>query len=107
MNTVHQVCTELPYSKEVETVFFAGLPGWLSGASACQCRSCKRLRLDLWVRKSHWRRQWQSTPIFLPGKSHGQRSLVGYSPCGPKKLDVELVKISDFRICKLILPELC
>ena len=33
-----------------------------------------------WVRKIPWRRKWQCTPVFLPGKSHGQRSLVGYSP---------------------------
>ena len=33
------------------------------------------------------KRKWQPTPVFLPGKSHGQRSLVGYSPCGRKKLD--------------------
>ena len=32
-----------------------------------------------------WRRKWQSTPVFLPGKSHGQRSLVGYSPWGCKE----------------------
>ena len=32
----------------------------------------------------HWRRKWQSTAVFLPGKSHGQRSLVGYSPWGHK-----------------------
>ena len=32
-------------------------------------------------------RKWQSTPGLLPGKSHGQRSLVGYSPRGPKELD--------------------
>ena len=31
-----------------------------------------------------WRRKWQSTPVFLPGKSHGQRSLVSYSPWGCK-----------------------
>ena len=31
-----------------------------------------------------WRRKWQATPIFLPGKSHGQRSLAGYSPWGAK-----------------------
>ena len=31
-----------------------------------------------------WRRKWQPTPVFLPGESHGQRSLVGYSPSGPK-----------------------
>ena len=35
----------------------------------------------------HWRRKWQFTPVFLPGKSHGQRSLVGYSPWGHKELD--------------------
>ena len=35
---------------------------------------------DLWVRKIPWRRAWQPTPVFLPGESHGQRSLAGYSP---------------------------
>ena len=39
---------------------------------------------NLWMR---WRRKSQPTPVFLPGKSHGQRSLVGYSPWGPKELD--------------------
>ena len=34
-----------------------------------------------------WRRKWHPTPVLLPGKSHGQRSLVGYSPWGPKELD--------------------
>ena len=34
---------------------------------------------DPWVRKMPWRREWQPTPVFLPGESHGQRSLVGYS----------------------------
>ena len=36
-----------------------------------------RQGLDPWVRKSPWRSKWQPTPLFLPGKSHGQRSLVG------------------------------
>ena len=35
-----------------------------------------------------WRRKWQSTPVLLPGKSLGQRSLVGYSPWGRKELDM-------------------
>ena len=35
---------------------------------------------DPWVRKISWRRKWQPTPVFLPGESHGQRSLAGYSP---------------------------
>ena len=37
-----------------------------------------------WVRKVPWRRKWQHTPVFLPTKSHGQRSLAGYSPWGCK-----------------------
>ena len=39
------------------------------------------------VSKIPWRRAWQPTPVFLPKESHGQRSLVGYSPWGHKKLD--------------------
>ena len=52
--------------------------------SACQCR---RREFDPWVGKIPWRRKWQGTPVFLPGESHGQRSLVGYSPRGHKELD--------------------
>ena len=37
--------------------------------------------------KIPWRRAWQPTPVFLPGESHGQRSLVGYSPWGRKESD--------------------
>ena len=46
-----------------------------------------RWRFDPWVRKSLWRRAWQSTPAFLPGESHGQRNLAGYRPWGRKELD--------------------
>ena len=42
---------------------------------------------ETWVGKIPWRREWQSIPGLLPGKSHGQRSLVGYSPGGCKELD--------------------
>ena len=42
---------------------------------------------DPWVGKIPWRRAWQPTPVFLPGESHGQRSLVGYSPWGHKESD--------------------
>ena len=60
---------------------------WLSGKeSACQCRRCKRCGFDFWVGKIPWRKKWQHTPVFLPGKFHGQRSLVGYSPWGHKEL---------------------
>ena len=39
----------------------------------------ERHRFDLWVKKIPWRRAWQHSPVFLPGESYGQRSLVGYS----------------------------
>ena len=39
-------------------------------------------RFDPWVEKILWRRTWLPTPVFLPGESYGQRSLVGYSPWG-------------------------
>ena len=42
---------------------------------------------DLWDGKIPWRKKWQPTPVFLPKESHGQRSLVGYSPWGNKELD--------------------
>ena len=58
-----------------------GLPRWPSGKEpACQT-------LYPWVGKIPWRRKWQPTPVFLPGESHRQRSLVGYSPWSRKELD--------------------
>ena len=38
-----------------------------------------------------WRRKWQPIPVFLPGESHGKRSLVGYSPCGLQRVRYDLV----------------
>ena len=65
-----------------------GLPRWLSGKElACQFRRCKRCGFDPWVGKIPWSRKWQPTPVFLPGKFHGQRRLVGYSPWGCKESD--------------------
>ena len=43
---------------------------------------CRRSRFNPWIGKISWRREWQPTPVFLPEKSDGQRSLVGYSPLG-------------------------
>ena len=55
-------------------------PGGASGKEpACQSRRCQRCGLDPWVGKVPWRRTWPSTPVSLPGESHGQRSLAGYS----------------------------
>ena len=61
---------------------------WHSGKeSACQCKRHRRCGFDPWVEKIPWSRKWQPTPVFLPGKSHGRRSLAGYSPQGHKELD--------------------
>ena len=58
-----------------------GFPGVMSGKeSACQNGKGKRQEFDPWVGKIPWGRTWQLTPVFLPGESHGQGSLVGYSP---------------------------
>ena len=53
---------------------------WLSGEESTYQR--KGQGLDPWVGKTPWRRRWQPTAVFLPGKSHGQRSLAGYNPWG-------------------------
>ena len=61
---------------------------WFIGKeSTCQYRSC---RFDPWVKKISWRRKWKPTPIFLPGKFHGQRRLVGYSPWSCKRVGLNL-----------------
>ena len=58
---------------------------WLGGKEfACQCW---RLGVDPWDRKIPWRRKWQLTLVFLPGKSHGQRSWACHSPWGHKESD--------------------
>ena len=57
------------------------LPQWLRGKDVMQ-----GALFYLWVEKIPWRRKWQPTPVFLPGKFHGQRNLVGYSPWGHKEL---------------------
>ena len=78
-------------NKSLDFFFFTllnlqkGLPTWLSGKeSASQCR---RRRFETWVQKIPWSRKWQPTPVLLPGRSHGQRSLVGCSPWGRKESD--------------------
>ena len=64
-------------------VFISGFSGGTSGKQpVCPCRRHKRCEFNPWVGRIPWKRAWWPTPIFLPGESHGQRSLVGYSPWG-------------------------
>ena len=66
----------------------------------CQRRRRKRSRFSPWVGKIPWRRAWQSIPVFLPGESHGQRSLVDCSPWGRKELGMtEPAHSTDMRGC--------
>ena len=65
------LCTQLPSM---------GFPGGTSGKEpACQHRKPKRLGFNPWMGRSPGGRAWQPTPVFSPGESHGERSLVGYS----------------------------
>ena len=71
-----------------EDCYDPGSPWWLSGKEpSCQCRRCK---FDPSVGKI-WRRKWQSTLVFSPGKSHGHKSLLCYSPWGCKIIVHDLV----------------
>ena len=55
--------------------------------STCQHR---RRRFIPWVEMIPWRKKWQPTPVFLPGKAHGQRSLMDYSPWSHKESDTTM-----------------
>ena len=62
--------------------------GFSSGSDGKRiCLQRRRLEVSPWFGKIPWRREWLPTPVFLPGESHGQRSLVDYSPWGRKELD--------------------
>ena len=58
---------------------------------------------NFWVRKILWSRKWQPTPVFLPGKSHGKRTLTGYSPWGHKESN----KIEQTCVCVMIEGKVC
>ena len=67
---------------------FPGVPGADSLGNSLSrqkiCLQCRRPEFSPWVGKISWRKKWQPTPVFLPGESHGQRNLLGYSPWGRK-----------------------
>ena len=71
-----------------------------STSNAGDCRQFRRSGFNPWVRNILWRRKWQLTLVFLPGKSHGQRCLVGYSPWDHKRVrhDGATKKQNDARV---------
>ena len=70
----------------------------------------QEMRFDTQVRKIPWRRKWQRTPVFLPGRSHGQRSLVDYSPWGRKRdrsvIEWLISMETAWKVCKKLEIEL-
>ena len=91
LTNINFYCSFISLILEAVTIFTLsmhslGFPGGARGKEpAGQCRRPKRRRFDHWVKTIPWRRAWQPTPVFLPGESHAQRSLVGYSPWGHKE----------------------
>ena len=94
-NSLSYSCLENPMDRETWWVTVHGLAkSWLQGVTntesfpggtrgkerGCQYRRPRRRGFDPWVGRIPWRRAWQPTPVFLPGKLHEQRSLLGYSP---------------------------
>ena len=75
-------CHCLLRPRQCTSALFRGFPGSSVIEILVQCRRC---RFDPWVRQMPWRREWQPSPVFLPGEFRGQRSLVDYSPWGLKK----------------------
>ena len=79
-------------------ILFLVLPRWLSGkVSICNAGDAENLgsipESDSWVGKIPWSGKWQLTPVFLAGKSHGQRSFVG--PCCYKRVRHDFVTIQQ------------
>ena len=73
---IYKLGSEVLLGKVIKGRGFPG--GSVVKESASQCRN---QGFDPGIKKIPWRRKWQPTPVFLPGESHGQRSLAGYSPC--------------------------
>ena len=80
-----------------------GLPWQPSGKESAWL--CRRSSFDLSVRKIPWRRKWQPTPVLLPGKSHGQRSLVGYNTAQEATKESDRTERLNNNICKLLLHQ--
>ena len=81
---IYDTCPPLQYQRVVSLPL--KLSWWLSREFSDSWQRIRlQCRFDPRVRKIPWRRKWQSTPVFLPGKTHGQRSCVGYSPWGRKE----------------------
>ena len=69
----------LPFTSAYTRVYW-GFPSGLVEKNPLAMQEIHETRFDPWVGKILWSRAWQPTPVFLPGESHSQKSVVGYSP---------------------------
>ena len=106
-NPLQCSCLENPRDREAWWAAIYGVAqSWtrlkqLSSSSSSQCRRHRRCKFDRWVEKIPWRRKWQPTLVFLPGKSCGQRNLMSYSPWGCKESDTTKWQSLHTRMHKL------
>ena len=84
--SIHSSSGTLATKSNPSDLFVTSVPWWLRWYGICL--QCRRPEFDPCVEKIPWRRKWKPIPVFLPGKSHGQRSLIGYSPQDHKELDM-------------------
>ena len=78
----HTILVQVPFCSELISALVTNLKGSIAHKMDLCWASCNAgdPRFDPWVGKIPWRRNWQPTAVFLPGESHGRRSLAGYSP---------------------------
>ena len=84
-NTISEYIIVLYYTIVQYKGFSPTSVGKESSCNAGIRLQCRRPGFNSWVQKIPWRRKWQPTPVFLPGKSHGQERLGDYSPWGRKR----------------------
>ena len=90
----------------VHVMYIPGPPWWLSSKESAY--QYKRHRFSSWVRKIPWRRKWQPASVFLPGKSHEQRSLADYSTCNHKRVGHGLAtKQQQWYVCVCVCMCVC
>jgi len=70
-------------AKSTRKILYASI---LENSKTAKILQCKRPGFDPWIGKTPWRREWQTTPMLLPGEFQGQKSLVCYSPWAHKEL---------------------
>ena len=99
---VASFATIFPHSVDCLFILLLGLLWWLSSNKS---PSMQEMLVQFLGLKIPWRRAWRPTPVFLPGESHGQRRLAGYSPWGCKQLDMteatEHACMASFVVVKL------